>query len=240
MSAGERPYFSGAALPPETLLEEFKRELPGAVIVHNAAPPGLLLVHNFLTPEQCQRIVGECGALRGAAGRVLESEAEGGVASREVDSRKVDDLSTDRLTVNIDDLVRAAFSLYVARHFTRPIEWFEKPKILRYREGGEYYAHADAYNWQAEERRWRRVANRDFSLLIYLNEGFEGGELEFKYLNHRIAPKQGLLVAFPSDWRYAHAALPVKRGVKHTIVSFVAAKDTPRIDKAPPADLIRL
>lgn len=240
MSAGERPYFSGAALSPEILLEEFKKEMPGALVVHNAVPPGLLVVHNFLTPEQCQRIVKECETLRGQAGRVLSTGEEGGVASREVDSRKVDDLATERMSVDIDDLGRTAFSLYVARHFARPIEWFEKPKILRYREGGEYYAHADAYNWQAEERRWRRVTDRDFSLLIYLNEDFEGGELEFKYLNHRVAPKQGLLVAFPSDWRYAHAALPVRRGVKHTVVSFAAAKDSPRVDKPPPNNLIRL
>ncbi len=240
MSAGERAYFSGETLPPEALIEEFNREMPGAVVVHNAVPPGVLVVHNFLTPEQCRRIVGECGALTGQAGRVLESEADGGVASRKVDSRKVEDLSTDRLTVDIDALGRTAYSLYVARHFARPIEWFEKPKILRYREGGEYYAHADAYNWQAEEKRWRRVTNRDFSLLIYLNEDFEGGELEFKYLNCKIAPKQGLLVAFPSDWRYAHAALPVTRGVKHTIVSFAAAKDSPRVDRPPPNNLIRL
>ncbi|MEE2692122.1 MAG: 2OG-Fe(II) oxygenase [Pseudomonadota bacterium] len=152
----------------------------------------------------------------------------------------MDDLAADALSVDVDRLTLAAFTLFVARHFARAIEWFEKPKILRYREGGEYYAHADAYNWQPEEKRWRRVTNRDFSLLIYLNEDFEGGELEFKYLNYRIAPKEGLLVAFPSDWRYAHAALPVKRGVKHTIVSFAAAKDSPRVDKPPPNNLIRL
>ena len=85
MSAGERPYFSGETLPPDALIEEFKREMPGAVVVHNAVPPGLLVVHNFLTPEQCRRIVGECGALSGQAGRVLSSNEDGGVASREVE-----------------------------------------------------------------------------------------------------------------------------------------------------------
>lgn len=240
MSIGERAYFSGAALSPEALRDEFQKEMPGAVIAHNAAPPGLLIVQSFLPPEQCRTIISECAQRKGQSGRVLTSEAGGGVLSREVESRTVDDLAADALSVDVDRLTLAAFTLFVARHFARAIEWFEKPKILRYREGGEYYAHADAYNWQPEEKRWRRVTNRDFSLLIYLNEDFEGGELEFKYLNYRIAPKEGLLVAFPSDWRYAHAALPVKRGVKHTIVSFAAAKDSPRVDKPPPNNLIRL
>ncbi len=84
------------------------------------------------------------------------------------------------------------------------------------------------------------MANRDYSLLIYLNEDYEGGQLEFKYLNYRISPLQGLLVAFPSDWRYAHAALPVKGGVKHSIVSFAATKAQSENDKSVPPNLIRL
>jgi predicted 2-oxoglutarate/Fe(II)-dependent dioxygenase YbiX len=110
----------------------------------------------------------------------------------------------------------------------------ERLRFYRYDAGQQFNWHYDGYFERANGER------SQFTFMIYLNEDFEGGELEFKYLNHRIAPKQGLLVAFPSDWRYVHAALPVKSGVKHTVVSFAAAKDSPRVDKPPPNNLIRL
>ncbi|GJL93919.1 MAG: hypothetical protein DHS20C05_03240 [Hyphococcus sp.] len=240
MTVETRKYFSGDPLTPDELSQEIIREKPGKVIIHNAAPAGLLIVQNFLTSDQCAQIMQECKAWKGESGKVLSSGDEGDIVSHEVDSRKVESISTEGFRINIEDLMRKAFTDFVSPHFEQPLAWCEKPVILRYPEGGEYYPHADAYNWNPDEKAWRRVTNRDYSLLIYLNEDYEGGQLEFKYLNYRIAPLQGLLVAFPSDWRYAHAALPVKRGKKHSIVSFAAAKETPRLDKPLPPNLIKL
>lgn len=239
MSGEERKYFSGERLTEDELREEIAKEAPGAYLINNGAPPGLFVVENFLPPAICAQIIAASDTIKGHEGRVVSHGEDGALEKRLVDSRKVEDIPTGLLPMDIEMIVRTGYQQFACRHFGVELDWFETPMILRYREGGEYYAHADAYNWAPEEKVWRRAFNRDYSLLVYLNENYEGGEIEFKYLNFRIKPRQGLLLCFPSDWRYAHAALPVKSGVKLTIVSFATAKGTPRIDLPPPENMVR-
>lgn len=61
---------------------------------------------------------------------------------------------------------------------------------------------------------------RDISLLIYLRDDFEGGELHFKRLNYSLKPKAGMLVWFPSDVRFEHMAKPVTHGNRLAIISW--------------------
>ena len=56
---------------------------------------------------------------------------------------------------------------------------------------------------------WKRVVDRDVSLLIYLTEEFQGGEILFNNFQYRLKPRAGMVVYFPSDHRYVHTALPV-------------------------------
>lgn len=46
--------------------------------------------------------------------------------------------------------------------------------------------------------------NMLFSFSLYLNDDFEGGELEFKYKPIKIKPKTGMLVGIPSGEEYTH------------------------------------
>ena len=107
-------------------------------------------------------------------------------------------------------------------------------------QGGQYSVHADAHIWMSEEKNWNQVLDRDLSLLLYINSEFEGGRLIFPNCNFTIAPSRGLLVAFPSDWRYIHGAYPVTKGVRYAIVSWAAAKGGPRVNPTPPDTAIRI
>ena len=229
-----RAYFSGDALSPDALRRELGSEPPGVIIRRAPAPNGIIIVEGFMPPDMCARIAAAASAADAAAAGII---TEGGVQVSQ--TRRTEHLPAARIDPALRDAVRAAYEGYVRNHFRCALSWFEDPVILRYGVGGEYLPHADAYNWSPEEKAWRRVVDRDFSLLIYLNEGFEGGALEFKYFDYTIAPRAGLLVAFPSDWRYAHAAHPVTKGEKLSIVSFAAALGTPRVAPAPPPHAIR-
>ena len=113
------------------------------------------------------------------------------------------------------------------------LEWFEWPDVLEYGPGGRYDLHADADLRDPATGAWRRVVDRDYSMLIYLNDEFTGGAIEFPRLDYRLQPRRGMLVAFPSDHRYVHAALPVESGMRYVIVSWAAAVGSPRV-KPPP------
>ena len=67
--------------------------------------------------------------------------------------------------------------------------------------------------------------NCTVSLVSYLNDGYEGGELYFRLQDLNIKPKAGDLVIFPSAFAYPHRAMPVKSGVKYSLVTMLDYSD---------------
>jgi hypothetical protein len=89
--------------------------------------------------------------------------------------------------------------------------YHEDYSILRYRVGQEYKPHADG----------ETGTGRAISAICYLNDDYEGGEIEFPNFNIKIKPESGMLVIFPSNYPYAHIAHPVKEGTKYAIVTWI-------------------
>mgnify|MGYP000629802677 CR=1 FL=1 len=102
-------------------------------------------------------------------------------------------------------LIARALREHVEPGYQRRVEWFEWPDVLLYRAGGRYDLHTDADLRDKGTGVWHRVMDRDFSVLIYLNDDFAGGQLAFPRRGETIRPETGMLVAFPSDHRFAHA-----------------------------------
>jgi hypothetical protein len=84
-------------------------------------------------------------------------------------------------------------------------------QLLRYGVGGQYKAHHDAYP----------AVKRAVSVLIYLNDDYEGGEIEFINFDLKIKPKAGTLILFPSNYPYKHIAHPVTSGTKYVLVTWL-------------------
>jgi predicted 2-oxoglutarate/Fe(II)-dependent dioxygenase YbiX len=84
--------------------------------------------------------------------------------------------------------------------------------------GGHHIRHADNCQ-QNENGEWvpNHTPNRAVSAIYYLNETFEGGEIVFDRESLAVKPRQGLLLAFPSDGRHVHEVLPVRSGVRYTM-----------------------
>ena len=134
----------------------------------------------------------------------------------------------------LDNLVARAFEEQVLPRSGQQIDWFEEPQLLRYTAGGFYLYHVDAYYRVPEEQAWRKSVDRDISMLLYLNDDFEGGELEFKRFAWCLKPAAGMLVWFPSDVRYEHMALPVTSGCRYVVVSWAAASGVERVQQDRP------
>lgn len=62
----------------------------------------------------------------------------------------------------------------------------EALQIVRYKPGGKFNSHYDAYFFDKREQGIRRT-----TLLIYLNDDFTGGETSFPLLNIKIKPEIG-------------------------------------------------
>ena len=56
------------------------------------------------------------------------------------------------------------------------------------------------------------------SAVAYLNDDYDGGEIEFVRQGLVIKPQAGDIVMFPSNYVYEHASLEVRSGVKYSVV----------------------
>jgi predicted 2-oxoglutarate/Fe(II)-dependent dioxygenase YbiX len=57
------------------------------------------------------------------------------------------------------------------------------------------------------------------SMLFYINDDYEGGELYFPALNFEYKPKAGDFITFPSYEKYTHGVRPVLSGSNRYVVS---------------------
>jgi len=124
----------------------------------------------------------------------------------------------------IVDLVRRVYASEIEPFFNCKLRSLETPHVLRYTRGSHYKPHSDSDVIDTATGRWKKAQDRDYSLLIYLDDDFEGGDLIFPNFNFRLHPRAGMLAAFPSDCRYLHGAMPVMSGVRHAIVSWCAVQ----------------
>lgn len=185
---------------------------------------GVYVVPGFLTAVECRRV------MRLAIGSEKRFARVNG-PNINLDSRRVKDVhyagsaEADAYIGEIGERVRnkaaELFALDVAR--------LDRPQLLRYDLGGHYRPHTDAVNFKVEAERYTmtRAFDRDISTVLYLNEGFEGGEFEFLLSGLRIKPAPGLLIAFPSGWRHYHGVHPVTRGTRYVIADWF--KSTPAL-----------
>jgi len=124
--------------------------------------------------------------------------------------------------------IRDALAYYIEV----PIENMESMSIIKYEVGGEYKEHYDFFH-ESEDyylEEINRGGQRILTLLVYLNDDFEGGETEFPNLGIKIKPKKGKLIIWNNtnddgtvDYDSLHAGLPVKSGVKYIAVIWVRA-----------------
>jgi len=111
-----------------------------------------------------------------------------------------------------DKVVGSAISEYrKIFKINEEIKTAESYGLLRYRANEKYNLHYDGGT----------ESSRAVSVLIYLNDDYEGGELEFPNFDIKIKPKAGTLVLFPSNYAYAHIAHPVKSGTKYVIATWL-------------------
>lgn len=86
--------------------------------------------------------------------------------------------------------------------------------LLRYKEGHFYGEHID---WTSNMGH-----SRVLSILIYLNDDYEGGGIVFPRQDVTIKPEAGSVVVFPSVGTHPHEALEVTKGTKYAVVTWMS------------------
>jgi hypothetical protein len=110
--------------------------------------------------------------------------------------------------------------LQAVKHYSRnynigELRYWEATNYIRYGEGQHFQEHHDhGYSY-----------NCVVSLVSFPNDDYEGGELYFRLQNVTIKPKAGETYIFPSNFMYPHRAMPVKSGIKYSMVTMLDYSD---------------
>ena len=140
-------------------------------------------------------------------------------AVRKVNSIKIDDPSI--MYQNFDIRHRLSFgmteSIFYAIQKFRQIapamnaEANSGYNLLRYDEGDFYKEHTDSFIGHP----------RHVSCSFHLNDDYEGGEFAFLNREFKIKAKKGSLVMFPSNFMFPHEILPVTKGTRYSIITWI-------------------
>jgi predicted 2-oxoglutarate/Fe(II)-dependent dioxygenase YbiX len=134
----------------------------------------------------------------------------------------------------------ASIAAFINPFYGINIRETELPHILHYGEGGHYIPHVDAETLYKDDiglEMWEKTLDRDLSVVYFLNDDFEGGELVFPAFDLKIKPEAGMLVCFPSDHHYIHGVNAVTSGQRYTIVNWMRIEGMPTMEEINQANL---
>jgi prolyl 4-hydroxylase len=175
----------------------------------------LYVMDNVLTDQECDELINESEESMYKSGTVGVERKNYRTSfntflskTRDLDSIKETNLITQTLT-------------------DTDIETHESLCIIRYEEGQEYKAHHDYFCKETMSEELKRGGDRIFTLLFFLNDGFEGGGTIFTKLGLEIRPKKGRLILWRNyldgeqNVMSKHAGMPVLKGKKYVAVKWI-------------------
>lgn len=117
----------------------------------------------------------------------------------------------------IDEWIYPAYKDFSDQYFVEPTT-SDMYLILRYENLGKFDSHVDDGG----------KFPRTISLSAYINDDYEGGELEFANFGIKYKPEIGDIVIFSSAFPYMHSVSPVTSGTRYAIVNWYRYSTYPK------------
>jgi prolyl 4-hydroxylase len=169
--------------------------------------PEVTLFRCFASPAECSYLVRVAGP---AFQPATVGHVSGGTQQQNQQIRTCEVAAFPWIT---EDLVIQAFNRRIAAASATKAECGEPLQVLRYRPGQEFKPHRDCLAPGENQR--------VMTMLVYLNDAYEGGETEFLKTGFKVQGSTGDAILFRNadeagnpDPDSLHAGLPVTSGVK--------------------------
>jgi hypothetical protein len=182
-----------------------------------SASPRIAVVEKFASPEICRWLIGRA---RSGLVRAQTIDPATGRPHYEETARTN---SCTAFDVARMDMVLVMLRARIARLTQLPVLGFEDSQVLHYAPGEEFKPHFDFLD-TAQPGHAAAVASggqRVVTFLVYLNEGYQGGETAFPQLGWRYKGRTGDALFFYNatpdgapDRRTLHAGTPTSQGEK--------------------------
>lgn len=144
----------------------------------------------------------------------------------EKEEKKIRDTSNINLSPHHQSYTARHWANYLGAKFTQALSVYSKQynfasfpglqlidmQVLKYKEQGHYTFHVDHCN----------EIPRTMSMILLLNDDYQGGELCFADPNgsneNKVKNKKGRMILWPSNFLYPHKVSPVTKGTRYSIV----------------------
>lgn len=184
-------------------------------IVFSMQRPRIALIDAFLDDEECAALI-ECGADRLEPATVFElSDGSRKVSTYRTSWHAKAERAKDRMVSRIEARTSRLAGL--------PNCHGELIEVIRYQQGQMYRPHWDWFDPETEGGRSRIAAlgQRVATVILYLNDGFEGGSTVLSRIGLDVRPKKGSALFFcnvdetghVNRWTL-HAGAPILAGEK--------------------------
>jgi prolyl 4-hydroxylase len=197
-------------------------EIPGSMNELTASStykkPILGLVKNFINYDECQDLIN--------LGKLIVEPSLVGFGNNSEINENYRRSSHSWIKHNASPTLHR-LTQYISSILKIPPNHFEPYQIVNYQPGGYYKYHLDSCNPSASDyseciKNLNQHGGRKYTVLIYLNNDYEGGETHFKLLDTSIKGNPGDMVFFQnmkenskeSDLLSEHAGTSVKSGEK--------------------------
>lgn len=110
----------------------------------------------------------------------------------------------------LNETLNPVFELYCNMHTAPHWKTNEGWQILKYGKDNHFVNHYDD----------GKAFKRTISMSFYLNDNYEGGEIEFARFGLKIKPVANQAIFFPSNYVYNHTVHPVTSGLRYAVVGW--------------------
>lgn len=212
----------------------------GSMADDRLPPHGVVIKHNAVSEKFCDELMRYARKQNRQWLSVGTYDAKGGLVPVRDERRVTELVNLGKWKKKVSNLIEKNLTEIIKDQYGETLAWFEAPQLLFYSPGGRYEMHSDADIYFPGLKKWTRNFDRDYSVLVYLNDDYVGGNITFNLFNYSYHPQKGDVVFFPSGYQYMHSATPVKKGFRYAIVSWCAVKESRKLRDEPPPGAIMM
>lgn len=111
---------------------------------------------------------------------------------------------------NLEKIAGEYLDFYRVTHNMKNLLKNHEWQVMKYDEGSFFKNHIDD---SAEY-------SRTVSVIVYFNDGYDGGEIEFPGFDVSYKPQSGDILIFPSSFIYNHSVKEITSGVRYAAVNW--------------------
>ncbi len=168
----------------------------------------------FLSPAECSLLAEAAEVL--APQQAVEGIEDAFWQGRILFFRDIAAVRSGAAALMRDAQRRVTERLRAFYELTAPV-FADTVQLVRWRPGMSMPPHADRANPDGSAH---GMPFRDFASIVYLNDGYTGGELYFPRLDLLVRPTMGMLLAFTAGWHHEHGVTKVLTGDRLTMPAF--------------------